>query len=125
MRKFFEDPYGGKDYTGAPTQIRQGDVIGCAFEFATGTLFYTYNGIALPTAFSGIYLPRANFDVFAAIGIEGAAEIQVNFGGDFFTWQPGNEWQWRVEGLAGQLSDINGIDEPLPSYQASTSRRLH
>ena len=70
FRKFFEDPEGGRDYTDAFSRISPGDTVGCGYEFLTGTLFYTYNGVRLPPAFTGIYLPRQNYDVFAAIGVE-------------------------------------------------------
>ncbi|KAF9016178.1 hypothetical protein BDZ89DRAFT_962135 [Hymenopellis radicata] len=116
FRKFFEDPDGGKDYTDALQSIRPGDTIGCGYEYRSGTLFYTYNGIRLPNAFTGIYLPRQNYDVFAAIGVEGVCDFEVNFGGELVKWQEGNEWQWKVEGIIGRLSGSDGIDEELPSY---------
>lgn len=118
-RKFFEDPDGGKDYTDLLQNIRPGDHIGCGYEYNTGTLFYTYNGFRLPNAFSGLYMPRHNYDVFAAIGVEGACDFEVNFGGEHFKWLPGNEWQWRVEGIIGRLSSSEGPDEELPSYSES------
>jgi hypothetical protein len=124
MRKFFEDPDGGRDYTPELTRIRPGDTIGCGYEFATGSLFYTYNGNRLPAAFTGIYMPRHNYDVFAAIGVSGICDLEVNFGGEFFRWQEGNEWAWRIEGhVGGNLVGGSGrggdIDEELPSYSHS------
>ncbi|KAL1737961.1 hypothetical protein HDZ31DRAFT_51654, partial [Schizophyllum fasciatum] len=96
------------------------DVVGCGYEFASGRLFFTYNGIPLPTAFSGIYMPKHLYDVFAAVGVEGACDVEVNFGGDMFAWKPGNEWAWRVEGSAGTIAGPSGeFDEELPSYEAS------
>ncbi|KAK7437360.1 hypothetical protein VKT23_018605 [Stygiomarasmius scandens] len=117
LRKFFEDPDGGRDYKVPFDRVRNGDIIGCGYIFASGTLFYTWNGLRLPDAFSGIHLPRHSTDVFAAIGVEGETEFDVNFGGDLFKWQEGNEWQWKVDGLAGRFSDgTGGYDEELPAY---------
>ncbi|KAK0466795.1 uncharacterized protein EV420DRAFT_1505414 [Desarmillaria tabescens] len=119
FRKFFEDPAGGRDYTSALQRISPGDTIGCGFEFQTGSLFYTYNGIRLPNAFTGIYLPRQNYDVFAAIGVEGVCDFEVNFGGELVKWPEGNEWQWKLDGIIGRLGypgSGNGLDEELPSY---------
>ncbi|KAF8176307.1 hypothetical protein BJ912DRAFT_701876 [Pholiota molesta] len=120
FRKFFEDSDGGRDYTDAINRINAGDTIGCGYEFRTGTIFYTYNGLRLPPAFSGVYMPRQNQDVFAAIGVEGRCEFQVNFGGETFRWTEGNEWAWRVEGHVGRLSGSSrglGDDDELPAYQ--------
>jgi len=118
MRKFFEDPDGGRDYTSDLTRIHPEDIIGCGYEFATGSLFYTYNGYRLPPAFTGIYMPRQNFDVFAAIGVEGECEFDVNFGGDFFRWKEGNEWAWKIEGhVGGHIAGGSGeVDDELPVY---------
>ncbi|CAA7261963.1 unnamed protein product [Cyclocybe aegerita] len=121
FRKFFEDPDGGRDYlppTSSLTRIRPGDIIGCGYEFASGALFFTYNGARLPNAFTGIYLPRHAQDVFAAVGVEGRCEFEVNFGGDMFRWKEGNEWAWRVEGHVGRMvGSSRGDEEELPSYQ--------
>lgn len=122
MRKFFEDPDGGRDYTPELTRINPGDTIGCGYEFATGALFYTHNGYRLPVAFSGIYMPRHSYDVCAAIGVEGECDFDVNFGGDYFRWKEGNEWAWKIEGhVGGGIAGGSGlgggdIDEELPAY---------
>ncbi|KAF8901063.1 hypothetical protein CPB84DRAFT_1778382 [Gymnopilus junonius] len=118
FRKFFEDGDGGRDYTDAINRISPGDTVGCGYEFQTGTIFFTYNGIRLPPAFTGVYLPRHAQDVFAAIGLEGLCDFQVNFGGELFRWKEGNEWAWRVEGHAGRLAGRStNLDDELPSYQ--------
>ncbi|KAH9477001.1 Protein ssh4 [Psilocybe cubensis] len=118
--KFFEDADGGRDYTDSITQIRPGDTVGCGYIFQTGTMFFTYNGMRLPDAFTGIYLPRHKQDVFAAIGVEGRCEFQVNFGAELFRWKEGNEWAWRVEGHVGRLTGgPSSADDELPSYQQS------
>jgi hypothetical protein len=92
------------------------DTVGCGYEFSSGSLFFTYNGVRLPSAFIA-YVPRHHYDVFAAIGVSGECEFKVNFGGDVFRWKEGNEWAWRVEGHLGRLSAMHGgLDEGLPSY---------
>ena len=118
MRKFFEDPTGGRDYTSLLQRITPGDVVGCGYDFSSSGLFFTYNGRRLPDAFGGLYVPRAQYDVYAAIGVEGACEFGVNFGGDVFRWKEGNEWAWRMEGHVGKMLGASGsyIDE-LPSYE--------
>ncbi|OSC97506.1 hypothetical protein PYCCODRAFT_1454894 [Trametes coccinea BRFM310] len=126
FRKFFEDPDGGRDYTPALARLAPGDTIGLGYAFALGTVFFTHNGARLPDAFTGVYLPRAAHDVYAALGVEGACELEVNFGGDVFRWKEGNEWAWRVEGHVGALAGgAGGADDELPSYEeARGSRRV-
>ena len=119
MRKFFEDPTGGRDYTSILQRIEPGDTVGCGYDFASSSIFFTYNGLRLPDAFGGIYIPRTRYDVYAAIGVEGECEFEVNFGGDLFRWKEGNEWSWRVEGHVGRLSAPSGsssMGDQLPSY---------
>ncbi|KAH9891796.1 endosome protein [Cubamyces lactineus] len=120
LRKFFEDPDGGRDYVCDPplTRIAPGDTVGFGYAFALGTVFFTHNGVRLPDAFTGVYLPRERHDVYAAIGVEGRCEFEVNFGGDVFRWKEGNEWAWRVEGHVGTLAGgRGGADDELPTYE--------
>ncbi|KAG5220653.1 endosome protein [Salix suchowensis] len=123
LRKFFEDPDGGRDYTEALTQVSSGDTVGCGYEFTTGALFFTYNGQRLVNAFTGIYLPRHNHDVFAAIGAEGRNDFEVNFGAELFRWKEGNEWAWLTEGsVGGQMSGgPSDAGDELPSYNDTNS----
>lgn len=118
MRKFYEDGTGGRDYSPVLRQISPGDTIGCGYDFASSGLFYTYNGLRLPDAFGGVYLPRAQYDVYAAVGVEGACEFEINFGAELFKWKEGNEWAWRVEGHVGRLTGSSSgfADEELPAY---------
>ncbi|KAF8476723.1 hypothetical protein DFH94DRAFT_757822 [Russula ochroleuca] len=125
LRKFFEDPDGGRDYTihtpgGGLSRISPRNVVGCGYEFGTGALFFTHNGRRLPNAFVGIYRPRVDHDVYATIGFEGANEIEVNFGTSDFLWKEGNDVAWRVDGHVGYMVGSGpGQDERLPSYSES------
>jgi hypothetical protein len=124
LRKFFEDSDGGRDYTPMVlSRVSPGDVIGCGYEFGTGALFFTHNGRRLPDAFVGIYMPRVNHDVYAAIGLEGANEVEVNFGSTGFWWREGNDVAWRVDKHVGHMVGSGpGQDEWLPSYSEATLR---
>ncbi|KAI0769117.1 hypothetical protein BD413DRAFT_695116 [Trametes elegans] len=123
-RKFFEDPDGGRDYTPALSRVAPGDTVGLGYAHALGTVFFTHNGARLPDAFTGVYLPRGAQDVYAALGVTGACECEVNFGGDVFRWKEGNEWAWRVEGHVGTLSGgPSGANDELPSYGEAVRRR--
>jgi len=123
MRKFFEDPDGGRDYTGAQTylqDLQNGDTFGFGYEFATGNIFFTRNGGRLPNAFIGTYLsssrdqPRP--DVYAAIGVSGRTEVKVNFGREPFKWKEANTPQWRVECHVGILGASSSVEDNLPPY---------
>ncbi|KAI0313000.1 hypothetical protein OF83DRAFT_1176092 [Amylostereum chailletii] len=122
LRKFFEDPDGGRDYDSPlkPDSIYPGCIIGCGYEFSSGALFFTYNGARLTDAFKGIYVPRIAQDVYAAIGVDGENELEVNFGSAGFVWKEGNDWAWRVEGHVGQMIGAQGSgsagDDQLPAY---------
>jgi hypothetical protein len=120
MRKFFEDPDGGRDYALGRT-AHPGCVVGCGYELAGGALFFTYNGARLPDAFPGLYLPRGAQDVYAALGVYGACDFEVNFGTAPFAWKEANEWAWRVEGHVGRAIGAapaaGPSDEDLPAYQ--------
>lgn len=100
-----------RDYSGGPRNVQDGDIIGWGYEFQTGQVFWTHNGIRLPPAFFGLYAPRHEFDVYAAIGAEGSNNFEVNFGGEPFRWKEASEWQWRSEGHVGRLA----YTMPVPS----------
>ena len=118
--KFYEDSDGGRDYDtdGLLKKISPGDTVGLGYELASGTIFFTYNGTRLPNAFSGVYIPRDEYDVYAAIGVVGKNQFRVNFGTDMFKWREGNGWAWKVEGHLGDFTGSSGGDEgELPSRQ--------
>ncbi|THH31190.1 hypothetical protein EUX98_g3015 [Antrodiella citrinella] len=126
MCKFFEDSDGGRDYDPLLKHIsvQSGDTFGCGYDFARNAVFFTYNGRRLLDAFTGVYVPRAKHDVYAAIGVEGQCEFDVNFGGSLFKWKEGNDWAWRVEGHVGRLNGgWGGDDAELPSYDQARSSR--
>lgn len=127
MRKFFEDPDGGRDYTGAEGSLQSlnpNDTFGFAYEFHTGNISFTRNGEKLSVAFYGKYLPiltsdGLRYDVYAAIGICGQANVFINFGTEPFKWEPANSPEWRVENHVGKLSGSklgNVLDDELPAY---------
>ena len=118
-RKFFEDPDGGRDYLNLNLNpIHPGVTIGCGYDFATASIFYTYDGYTLPTAFTGVYLPRNSQDVFAAVGVEGSCEVHVNFGASPFRWNDGNQWSWKVDET---FDDLALTVDDLPAYQGRVS----
>ena len=51
MRKFFEDPNGGRDYTPELTEVSEDDIIGCGYDFTRCSIFYTYNGYTITLGF--------------------------------------------------------------------------
>ncbi|TDL22139.1 hypothetical protein BD410DRAFT_770650 [Rickenella mellea] len=123
LQIFYEDSDGGKAYDKRLKRIKEGDVIGCGYEFSTTSLFFTHNGERLDTAFVGPFAPREHFDVYAAIGMgkpemrPGENDIIVNFGGDdqdhLFRWKPGREWAWLVDGHVGR--NLGSAMEPSGS----------
>jgi Ran-binding protein 9/10 len=115
MCKFFEDPDGGRDYCGN-LSVHPGCVIGCGYAFNSGALFFTFNGERLPDAFRGIFMPQFAYDVYAAIGVDGSNDLEVNFGTKEFAWKDGNDWTWRVEGHVGQTISDSIPEETLPGY---------
>ena len=70
FRKFYENPDGGRDYEthGLLTKVSSGGAIGFGYDFASSSVFFTYNGATLSKAFSRIYVPRSRYDVYSVIG---------------------------------------------------------
>lgn len=114
LRKFYEDPNGGQDYDtrGLLTIDRikthfhreESFTIGCGYHFETGDVFFTYEGVELTVAFPGRYLPRNQYDIYAAVGATGKCKFDVNFGAAKFRWKEADDWAWRVEGHVGRFS---------------------
>lgn len=127
MRKFYEDPNGGRDYDPILSSFSEGDFIGCGYDFSAASIFFTYNGRRLSDAFGGVYVPRTKYDVYAAIGVEGQCHFEVNFGGEPFKWKETNEWAWRIEGHVGRLSASSSrashIEDELPTYDEARRQR--
>ena len=146
-RKFWQNVDGGQDYTNGqdlrpvldPRTVRAGSVIGCGYDFRQKSLFFTLNGRRLPDAFKGIYSPeyRAGstpafnvepiaHDVYAAIGVCGKTELEVNFGTGGFVWKEAETGGWSVLDHVGRMKRSNpsgsGIRmedvEELPAYSA-------
>jgi len=59
------------------TTYGPGDVVGCGIDFEHGTIYYTKNGVVLPTAFEKV-VGR----LFPVIGIRGRERVRIkaNFG---------------------------------------------
>jgi uncharacterized membrane-anchored protein len=64
------------------------------------------------------YDPGENHDVYAAIGVEGANVLEVNFGTDTFRWEGGNEMAWRNNWTS---SDSKALDKKGASEIISKS----
>ena len=107
-RKFYQEPGEGQEYETSGLLPAKGFTsedknywIGFGYEFETNSVFYTYNGKRLPNAFTGVYAPLREYDVCAAIGVEGENEFEVNFGKVDFQWEVGNQLNWRIAGHVG------------------------
>ena len=117
MQKFYEDQ-GRQAYNKRlPIPLLTGKgrshhhllpVVRCGYEFSNKSLFCTYDGIRLGAAFSCVYVPREEDDVYAAaIGVSGsgANALGVNFGGRRFVWEEANEERWRMSRRVGYFED--------------------
>jgi Ran-binding protein 9/10 len=67
----------------------------------------------------GCIFPEKHIDVYAAIGVEGENDIEINFGGSVFRWKDGNDWAWKIEGQVGCFAGTFGEAEAeeLPRYE--------
>ncbi|EIW74648.1 hypothetical protein CONPUDRAFT_140427 [Coniophora puteana RWD-64-598 SS2] len=123
LRVFYEDPTGGHDYCNTPSTqnmtLHEGDVVGCGIRHP-GRLFFTHNGRRLGdvTAYPAVFMPPREHDVYAAVGVEGECELEVNFGADMFVWKEGNEEAWSPVGhVGGRMEEGGGMNgEQLPTY---------
>ena len=127
-RTFYADDEGGEDIDelnkyhlpAKGVRPKVTDTFGCGIDFGSRGVFFTFNGARIrPDAYGGVYplvIPGGiteaedgRYDVFAAIGVQGETEFQVNFGTEKFAWQEGNQPQWRVENHVGKY-------KPPPPY---------
>jgi Ran-binding protein 9/10 len=127
-RTFYADDEGGEDidelnqyhFPAKGVRPKVTDTFGCGIDFRSRGVFFTYNGTRIrPDAYGGVYplvIPGGiteaedgRYDVFAAIGVQGETEFEVNFGAERFAWQDGNQPQWRVENHVGK-------SKPPPPY---------
>ncbi|KAI8048100.1 concanavalin A-like lectin/glucanase domain-containing protein [Syncephalis plumigaleata] len=72
-RKFLSDPMGGMDYAAG---YAEGDIIGCGYDPASGSVYYTRNGRHLGVAFSNIRAPA----LYPCIGADDECTLYANFG---------------------------------------------
>jgi Ran-binding protein 9/10 len=63
-----------------------------------------------------VYLPHKIHDIFAAVGMEGRNELEVNLGGAPLKWKEGNQWEWRFQGHAERLGQHSGNTDEPPAY---------
>ena len=104
MRKFFEDPNGGRDYTGSEGYsqgLKPGHTFGFGYELDTGNVFFTRNGGCSPNAFVRKYLPSRSDDVgygvYNAARVYGRKDVTINL-------EQSRSRGRRVMWLSGELS---------------------
>ena len=119
---YFGDPSRNKRCRRNPLsslKIRPGDTIGFGYKFASNGVFFTHNGRRLRQVRTDVYVPRENHDVYAAIGMLGANDFEVNFGTEAFKWKDGNCWAWKFEGHVGGITGSPGSfkEETPPRYE--------
>ncbi|KAI9598445.1 concanavalin A-like lectin/glucanase domain-containing protein [Syncephalis fuscata] len=71
-RKFYSDAGGGMDYAAG---YREGDVIGCGYDPATGGVYYTRNGMHLGVAFSNVRAPA----LYPCVSADGECTLDISF----------------------------------------------
>lgn len=119
---FFQDVK-GQDCNinpGSSNMISPGDIIGFGYEFESGSVFFTYNGTKHPAVFPQVYDPQEKYDMYAAIGVEGANDFEVNFGTKEFCWNPGNNLAWKVGDSLGGIDEDHSSsckEDILPRYE--------
>jgi len=121
-----ENSYGyhgddGNVFTGSGTGVNYGptfttgDVIGCCYDLAARTIFFTKNGENLDTAFQDV----SQQALYPVLGLQTQGEIvRVNFGQSDFVFNFESysaEWRrrqqmrvekWRIENLNGNYDDM-------------------
>ncbi|KAI9188111.1 hypothetical protein H9P43_002502 [Blastocladiella emersonii ATCC 22665] len=92
----------GRVYTCAPGQgfdcgapFKAGDVVGVGVDTTNGSVFFTRNGILLEADRETMAtVPAPRLAVHPAIGTDGHATLDVNFGTRPFKWSPANKGQF-------------------------------
>lgn len=85
--------------------LNEGDVLGVGYRPRTGTVFFTKNGRKLDDCYTGL----ANYNMFPAIGSNGAATVHVNLGQAGFVFIEANVKKWGLAPMVGTLA-------PPPAY---------
>ncbi|GHJ85562.1 hypothetical protein NliqN6_1964 [Naganishia liquefaciens] len=85
--------------------LNEGDVLGVGYRPRTGTVFFTKNGRKLDDCYTGL----SAFNMFPAIGSNGAATVHVNLGQAGFVFIEANVKKWGLAPMVGTLA-------PPPAY---------
>lgn len=85
--------------------LNEGDVLGVGYRPRTGTVFFTKNGRKLEDCYTGL----SAFNMFPAVGSNGAATVHVNLGQAGFVFIEANVKKWGLAPMVGTLA-------PPPAY---------
>ncbi|KAJ9108987.1 hypothetical protein QFC21_000310 [Naganishia friedmannii] len=85
--------------------LNEGDVLGVGYRPRTGTVFFTKNGRKLDDCYTGL----SNYNLFPAIGSNGAASVHINLGQAGFVFIEANVKKWGLAPMVGTLA-------PPPAY---------
>ncbi|KAJ9097358.1 hypothetical protein QFC19_006826 [Naganishia cerealis] len=85
--------------------LNEGDVLGVGYRPRTGTVFFTKNGRKLDDCYTGL----SSYNLFPAIGSNGAASVHINLGQAGFVFIEANVKKWGLAPMVGTLA-------PPPAY---------
>lgn len=85
--------------------LNEGDVLGVGYRPRTGTVFFTKNGRKLDDCYTGL----SNYNLFPAVGSNGAATVHINLGQAGFVFIEANVKKWGLAPMVGTLA-------PPPAY---------
>ncbi len=85
--------------------LAEGDVLGVGYRPRTGTVFFTRNGRKLDDCYKGLQA----FNLFPAVGANGAATVHINLGQAGFVFIEANVKKWGLAPMIGTLA-------PPPAY---------
>lgn len=85
--------------------LAEGDVLGVGYRPRTGTVFFTRNGKKFEDSYTGLN----GFNLFPAIGANGACSVHVNLGQSGFVFIEANVKKWGLAPMIGTLA-------PPPAY---------